>query len=228
MRRKTHRSGERKLGTLGGLGAQVHCCSPAVGRNDTRVKRARHDWHPWSTDGVERAVHFDSNEPCNPTDLINARTHFTRRLGRGGSARSVSFSWDIMLLPAFFLVNTLSHFNLSNTLGHGMVLQRAPQQAVVWGFGDPGVKISTSFGSKELGATIDDTGLWRIALPPTPAATKGATLTFRGSEGTTLTLDDVLFGDVFLCGGQSNMQYTPRSMAGMNNMSAEVRSSLWR
>ena len=133
-----------------------------------------------------------------------------------------------MLLPAFILVNTLSHFNLSNTLGHGMVLQRAPQQAVVWGFGDPGVKISTSFGSKELGATIDDTGLWRIALPPTPAATKGATLTFRGSEGTTLTLDDVLFGDVFLCGGQSNMQYTPRSMAGMNNMSAEVRSSLWR
>ena len=51
---------------------------------------------------------------------------------RGGSVTApFSFSWDIMLLPAFFLVNTLSHFNLSNTLGHGMVLQRAPQQAVV-------------------------------------------------------------------------------------------------
>ena len=35
-------------------------------------------------------------------------------------------------------------------------------------------------------------------------------------------LKGVLFGDVFLCGGQSNMQYTPHSMAGMNNNSAEI------
>ena len=129
------------------------------------------------------------------------------------------------MLAAFFVANTLGHFNLSNTLGHGMVLQRAPQQAVVWGFGEPGVKINTSLGGATLGATIDETGLWRISLPATPAATTGATLTFHGSEGTTLTLDDVLFGDVFLCAGQSNMQYTPRSMAGMNNMSAEVAAA---
>ena len=40
-----------------------------------------------------------------------------------------------------------------------------------------------------------------------------------------LSLRDVLFGDVFLCGGQSNMQYTPRSMDGMNNMSAEIAAA---
>ena len=35
-------------------------------------------------------------------------------------------------------------FNLSNTLGDGMVLQRT-QAATVWGFGDPGVTVTTTF-----------------------------------------------------------------------------------
>ena len=40
-----------------------------------------------------------------------------------------------------------------------------------------------------------------------------------------LQLNDILFGDVFLCGGQSNMQYTPHSMNGMNNLTAEVAAA---
>ena len=38
-----------------------------------------------------------------------------------------------------------STFNLSNTLGSGMVLQRSPKSAVVWGMGRPGVAITTTF-----------------------------------------------------------------------------------
>ena len=35
----------------------------------------------------------------------------------------------------------------------------------------------------------------------------------------------MLFGDVYLCSGQSNMQYTPHSMAGMNNLTAELAAA---
>ena len=122
------------------------------------------------------------------------------------------------------MTNTMASFNLSNTLGDGMVLQRAPKSAVVWGFGTPGAKISLDFSNKVLSAVVDGNSTWRMTLPPTPATKTGTTLTF--TDGTDqLSLKDVLFGDVFLCSGQSNMQYTPRSMAGMNNMSTEIAAA---
>jgi sialate O-acetylesterase len=62
-------------------------------------------------------------------------------------------------------------------------------------------------------------------LPPTPASTASETIAFVFPDGSTFALRDVLFGDVMLCGGQSNMQYTPRSMAGMNNQSAEIAAA---
>jgi len=156
-------------------------------------------------------------------------------------------------------------FNISNTLGDGMVLQREPQSAMVWGFGAPGATVATSMKGlpKPLSATVDATGTWRQQLPPQKASLTPQTLKFT-SGGTALSLKDVLFGDVFLCSGQSNMQcvlvvvvvlllmptllvvlvvlqlpplpplltliasllrYTPHSMAGMNNLTAELAAA---
>ena len=123
-------------------------------------------------------------------------------------------------------VAPLAAFNLSNTLGDGMVLQRG-NNTLVWGFGDPGVSITTTFlGQRLLPPTvIDANGVWRQALPPTEARKAPTTIDFQGSDGNSASLRDVLFGDVFLCSGQSNQQYTPRSMKGMNNMSAEIAAA---
>ena len=113
-------------------------------------------------------------------------------------------------------------FNLSNTLGDGMVLQRAPQHAVVWGFGLAMTNITTvRAGQPDLVTSVGPDGVWRQQLPPTPASTAPSDITFTDGVST-LTLHGVLFGDVYLCSGQSNMQYTPRSMAGMNNLTAEL------
>jgi hypothetical protein len=116
-------------------------------------------------------------------------------------------------------------FNLSNTLGDGMVLQRAPQQAVLWGFGAPGTKIVTEMaGTGALNATVGTDGIWRQFLPPMPASTTPTDISFTDGVAS-LALRGVLFGDVYLCSGQSNMQYTPRSMAGMNNLTAELAAA---
>jgi sialate O-acetylesterase len=103
------------------------------------------------------------------------------------------------------------HF-LSSTLGDHMVLQRAPQQAVVWGFTTAGATITTTFNGQSLSSTADSDGTWRQKLPATKADGKAYSLTFQGSAGETASLSDVLFGDVFICSGQSNMAF---SMPGL-------------
>ena len=114
-------------------------------------------------------------------------------------------------------------FSLSNTLSSDMVLQRAPSSAVLWGFGTPGVVIRTHFRAMVLEATVSSAGVWRQHLPPQPGSLTPVTLLLNGSAGGHITLERVLFGDVYLCSGQSNMQFTPRN--GMNNLTAEIMAA---
>ena len=94
-------------------------------------------------------------------------------------------------------------FNLSNTLGDRMVLQRG-NATVVWGFGDTvGEAVTTTFRGAALSppARVDSHGVWRQALPEVAASAIPTTLAFKGSGGGTAQLKDVLIGDVFLCSG---------------------------
>jgi sialate O-acetylesterase len=97
-----------------------------------------------------------------------------------------------------------------------MVLQRAPQRAVVWGFGDPEklttlqmhdkiyIMISRGEPANHLGESI-----WSVTLDP--VFDEGSfdihvTQTLANGTLVTIILHDVLFGDVWICSGQSNMQ----------------------
>ena len=113
---------------------------------------------------------------------------------------------------------------LSNTLGDGMVLQQAPAAATIWGSGAPGLLVETTFKGSTFKSIADAQGVWRTALPPTVASSEAHTIFFNSSQGSA-RLSDVLFGEVFLCSGQSNMAYTPHSMAGMDNASAEIAAA---
>ena len=108
---------------------------------------------------------------------------------------------------------------VSHTLGSNMVLQRAPQQAVLWGFAPAGTTVTTRFNSAMLTATADASGVWRQKLPATPASAKAYEIGIKGSNGEAAILTNILFGDVYLCGGQSNMQF---SMPAIANVTAEV------
>ena len=85
-----------------------------------------------------------------------------------------------------------------------MVLQRAPQQAVVWGYVPKGesVVVTLDSGPALPAARGDADGTWRVRLPPTQAGGPH-TIEVTASTGGKQTLTDILFGDVFLCGGQS-------------------------
>ena len=83
-----------------------------------------------------------------------------------------------------------------------MVLQRAPKAAQVWGWAPPSSPVGISLDNKPVArATADVTGLWRTMLPAQAAST-GRSLQFTAA-GSTITLDDIAFGDVFLCAGMA-------------------------
>ena len=99
-----------------------------------------------------------------------------------------------------------------------MVLQRGPQRAVVWGFGDPNTstilrlhdKIYTIISHSEA-ANAQNESIWSVTLDPVfDEGPFDIHVSQPLANGTlvTITLHDVLFGDVWICSGQSNMQLT--------------------
>ena len=86
---------------------------------------------------------------------------------------------------------------LSSTLGSNMVLQRAPQKAVVWGFVASGTAVTTEMDGVKYVATASADGVWKQALPATQASSTPRRITFTASTGENATMENVLFGDVY-------------------------------
>jgi sialate O-acetylesterase len=92
----------------------------------------------------------------------------------------------------------------SSLFGDHAVLQR--QMAVpVWGVAEPGEKVTIRFAGKEVSTQADASGKWKVALPAMEASSEGRELTIAGKNK--LVFKDVLVGEVWLCSGQSNMQF---------------------
>jgi sialate O-acetylesterase len=82
------------------------------------------------------------------------------------------------------------------------VLQR-DKPLPVWGWAEPGEKVVVKLGTESGDATAGKDGRWQVTLKPQPVSKTPLTLTVVGKN--TVTVKDVLLGDVWLCSGQSNM-----------------------
>lgn len=91
-------------------------------------------------------------------------------------------------------------------IGNRMVLQR-DTVVNLWGWGTPGeeVCVTASWLGDSVTSEISGTGEWMISIPTAEAAYRQK-VTIR-SAGETLHLSDVMLGDVWICAGQSNMQF---------------------
>jgi sialate O-acetylesterase len=100
-----------------------------------------------------------------------------------------------------------------------MVLQRAPQRAVVWGYSDTfntpifltmNNKVYSTMSSSSASADSVGVSIWSVTLDAqTEEGPFQVKVTRPLANGTleTITLNDVLFGDVWICSGQSNMAF---------------------
>jgi sialate O-acetylesterase len=87
------------------------------------------------------------------------------------------------------------------------VLQREAK-VPVWGWTEPGAKVTVTFAGQTRSGIAGPDGKWTVQLKPMPASRESRTLTVASSASpTTLRINDVLVGDVWLCSGQSNMEF---------------------
>ena len=112
----------------------------------------------------------------------------------------------LLMLACFIALSGTSNVRLPNILGSHMVLQQK-STVKLWGWAAPGEKISIKVGwdnsSYQAQATNDAKWITEIK---TPAAGGSYTITLQGNN--TIVLEDVLIGEVWVCGGQSNMEWS--------------------
>ncbi len=96
-------------------------------------------------------------------------------------------------------------FCVSNVFQTNMVLQR-DRPVTVWGWADPGEKVTVSFAGQTVTAVAGGDRSWKATLQAMPADRTPRVMEIRG-ERLTIELRNVLVGDVWLLGGQSNMEF---------------------
>jgi len=98
-----------------------------------------------------------------------------------------------------------------------MVLQQGTKIAV-WGWASPGEKVAVSLGKAAARSEADESGRWKVELPPQKPG-RGFDLEVRGDNS--IRLRDVLVGEVWLCSGQSNMEFPlQRTTSGAQDVAA--------
>ena len=110
----------------------------------------------------------------------------------------IRFCLVLMILPA----TGMAQLKLPRLISDGLVLQR-DIEVNVWGWATPGDKVTMSFDSKTFETTTDENGDWNLALPPQKS---GGPYDLRFYAGKDITVRNVVFGDVWVCSGQSNME----------------------
>jgi len=107
----------------------------------------------------------------------------------------------VVILSAVFVQ---AETKLPSILGSHMVLQQG-EKCPIWGWDNSDKVVTVEFAGQKHTAKVSDGGRWEVHLDPMKANAKGQTLTIRGSSK--LELTDVLVGEVWLCSGQSNMEW---------------------
>src|SRR5690349_18736361 len=118
------------------------------------------------------------------------------------------FKWSALLLSLMAIQTALADVRVSNVFGSHMVLQRR-KPVPVWGWADPGEKVTVSFNSQTKSIKAGKDGKWTISLDPMEAGGPYQ-MTVAGKKNT-VSFDDVLLGEVWICSGQSNMEWQLQS-----------------
>ena len=112
---------------------------------------------------------------------------------------------------------------LPSLLSDGLVLQQG-MKVNIWGTADPGERVTVTLGDQQANGLAESGGQWKVKLGPLKA---GGPFTMTIAGKNTITLHDVLVGEVWVCSGQSNMEMPVGSnpqgwSAGVTNYQTEI------
>lgn len=124
-----------------------------------------------------------------------------------------------MLLVLVAVLPAAAQLRLPAIMSDHMVIQRN-EKIRFWGWADKGAKVSVTIAGNTASAKTGSDGRWSVELPQLPAGGPYAVTVKTNKE--ILTLNDVLVGEVWICSGQSNMEFMMRSI---NNADEEIRTA---
>ncbi|HEY6900772.1 MAG TPA: sialate O-acetylesterase, partial [Puia sp.] len=110
--------------------------------------------------------------------------------------------------------------SMPKVFSSNMVLQRGGP-VPVWGLGMPGSMVTVRFGGQMRSVKVGARGDWRVDLGAMEASPEGRELRVTDDAGGSIVFKNVLVGEVWLCGGQSNMEYTMRKNSKFSKDTAE-------
>ena len=113
---------------------------------------------------------------------------------------------NIVLLLLILTGSVLANVRLPKLISNGMVLQREAK-VNIWGWADPAEKISVSIDGKTFKTISNEKGDWKLTLTPHKV---GGPFTMIIEGNNRVEINDILFGEVWLCSGQSNMELPMR------------------
>lgn len=113
--------------------------------------------------------------------------------------------WICLLFITILTFHAKADVKLPAIFGDNMVLQQQSQVAI-WGWAQPNatVKVTNSWDKKSYSAKSDANGYWKLKVQTPAASFTPYTLTI--SDNKTITLKNILIGEVWVCSGQSNME----------------------
>lgn len=124
----------------------------------------------------------------------------------------------LTVLAGSCLSTAQAELKMSSIFGDRMVLQQK-QPIHIWGWTAPGQKVQAQLESSQASGTADQTGRFDLMLDPVDA---GGPYELKVTADETRTFTDVLVGEVWLCSGQSNMQW---SVKQANDPDLEIRTA---
>lgn len=113
---------------------------------------------------------------------------------------------------------SLADVKLPKVLSSNMVLQRNIDLKI-WGWADRGEKVTIQFNQQEMTTKARKDGSWQVVLKPMKAGGPFA-MTISGKNK--IELSNILIGDVWICSGQSNMEW---SLTNTNNADEEIQQA---
>lgn len=124
--------------------------------------------------------------------------------------------WTLFLL--FIVIGLKAEVKLPPLFSSNMVLQQGIE-IPVWGWASPGEKVTVTLNKASVSVKTGKDGKWQVKLP---VMNYGGpyTLTVKGKN--LVTFENVMIGEVWVCSGQSNMEF---QLMSANNAEAEIAAS---
>lgn len=135
-------------------------------------------------------------------------------------AHVTRFSLSLLVLTFIFQASK-GNISLPEIFSDNMVLQQK-SDVTIWGWAKTGEKVvlKADWLTDEINTTVDNQGKWSLILK-TPEAGGPYNITLKGYNE--VTLKNILIGEVWLCSGQSNMEWS--AAMGINNAEEEIKNA---